>query len=57
MKDSNINSFHEIGWIDPFPPKVPIPQKKKGKKGKSKGKDKGGADKNSQANYDSNNAK
>lgn len=26
-KNSNINSFHEIGWIDPFPPKVPIPIK------------------------------
>ena len=35
MKDSNINAFHEIGWIDPFPPKIPIPAKKKGKLGKT----------------------
>ena len=42
QKDSNINSFHEIGWVDPFPPKVPIPPKKKGKKG-GKGKAKAGS--------------
>ena len=51
-KNSNINSFHEIGWIDPFPPKVPIPiKRKKNKKGKSK------AHSDDNAHYDSNNAK
>ena len=51
-KNSNINSFHEIGWIDPFPPKVPIPiKRKKNKKGKSK------THNDDNAHYDSNNAK
>ena len=36
MKDSMINTFSEIGWIDPFPPKVPLPTKKKNKKGGGK---------------------
>lgn len=54
MKDSNINSFHEIGWIDPFPPKIPLPRKKKGKKSKKKQQP---AEDKVPTSYDSNNSK
>ena len=61
MKDSMINSFYEIGWIDPFPPKVPIPAKKKGKKGGGKSskqpKQAKDGDSKGPATYDSNNSK
>ena len=40
MRESNINSFHEIGWIDPFPAKDPMMAMKKGKVGKKMSKTK-----------------